>query len=312
MQEDRQTILIVDDESMNFGLLSPALKDRYRILVAKGGEQALKIMERDRVDLVLLDILMPGMDGYEVLRRLKDREASKDIPVIFITSKSEDQDEARGLHLGAVDYIRKPFYLPIVQARVQTHLELKLKNEILTELVSLDGLTNIFNRRKFDEALVQEWKRAHRAATSLSLLLIDVDHFKRFNDTYGHAAGDACLRRIARAFKGCLKRPGDFLARYGGEEFIMLLPITTAQGAANLAETVRNRVQGLGIPHAQTTPAGCVTVSVGGAAALPGQTCHDPEQFLQTADRMLYAAKEAGRNACRLHDFRLPDQGAPA
>lgn len=301
MKDERQTILIVDDESMNFSILSQVLKGMYRVLVAKSGEQALKIVAQDKVDCILLDILMPAMDGYEVLRHLKNTENSKEIPVIFITSKSQHQDEAKGLQLGAVDYIRKPFYLPIVKARVQTHLELKLKNEILTELVAIDGLTNIYNRRKFDQTLQEEWKRALRAGTPLSLLIVDVDHFKLFNDNYGHAAGDACLRKVTAALKACLRRPGDFLARYGGEEFTMILPNTDHNGAAWMADEVRRHVKELALPHEFSPVAGHVTVSAGGATSTAGGACKTPQALLEMADRMLYEAKKSGRDRCRIH-----------
>lgn len=299
--EQRQTILIVDDEAASFAILSQVLKDKYRVLVAKNGEQALKIVDRDAVDCILLDILMPGMDGYEVLRRLKNSDHSKDIAVILTTAKSEDQDEGKGLHLGAVDYIRKPFNLPIVEARVRTHLELRLKNRILTELVSLDGLTNIYNRRKFDESLTQEFKRNQRAGLCLGLLLLDVDHFKPYNDNYGHAAGDACLRRVASCLKGALKRPGDFLARYGGQEFVMLLPDTDSNGLAWMAQNVQQRLQELHIPHEFSPTASCLTLSIGGAVARAQNGCKSANELLQRAGAQLCEAKNAGRNTFRLH-----------
>ena len=302
MIEKRQTILIVDDESMNFAILSKIFKDKqkYRVLVAKSGEQALKIVQQDIIDLILLDILMPGMDGYETLTELKNMECSKDIPVVFVTSKNENQDEAKGLQLGAVDYIKKPFYLPIVEARVQTHLELKLKNEILTELVSLDGLTNIFNRRKFDNTLSQEWKRALRANESLTLLIIDVDHFKLYNDNYGHAAGDACLRKVASTLSTCLRRPADFLARYGGEEFAMILPDTDLQGGVYMADRVNHYIKGLRIAHDFSLTSRYVTVSVGGVTARPKCQSIGVEDLIQKADQQLYLAKESGRNMYKL------------
>lgn len=299
---DIQTILIVDDQSTNLSILSETLKKRYRILVAKSGEQAFKVLTANEVDLILLDILMPGMDGYEVLRQLKNDEKTKDIPVIFITAKDADQDEAEGLQLGAVDYIRKPFYLPIVEARIRTHLELKKKSEILANLVSLDGLTNIPNRRKFDEKLEIEWKRAARSAHSMTVMMIDVDHFKQLNDNYGHARGDNALRELANVLKSCLKRPGDFVARYGGEEFIMILPDADEHAAASMAERIMQEVKARDITH-EFSVAKHLTVSIGGATAMPESNCEASELLVKTADNMLYNAKKSGRNTFRIETF---------
>lgn len=299
----RQTILVVDDEGMNISLLTKTLKEKYRVLAAKTGEQALKIVNKDKVDLILLDIIMPEMDGYKIISYLKNRESTKDIPVIFTTSKTEAQDEAKGLQLGAVDYIKKPFYLPIMEARVQTHLELKLKNDILTELVAIDGLTNIFNRRKFDETLILEWKRSEREKTFLSLLLIDVDNFKLFNDNYGHAAGDVCLKQSSAAFNGCINRPGDLLARYGGEEFSIILPNTDIEGGKCMAAQIKKCIEDLKIEHAFSPVSQYVTVSIGGATTIPGDHCSSSEELLKMADEMLYASKESGRNRYTFHNF---------
>ena len=302
MEIERQTILVVDDEGMNVGILTKALKEDYRVLAAKSGEKALQIVEKGQVDLILLDIIMPEMDGYEVLQRLKNNEISKNIPVIFITSKTEEQEEAKGLQMGAVDYIKKPFYLPILEARVRTHLELKMKNDILNELVALDGLTNIFNRRKFDDTLIEEWKRAQRSKAPLSLLVIDVDHFKYYNDNYGHTAGDVCLRRVASALKSCLRRPGDFLARYGGEEFTIILPNTGRDGCTAVAASVNRHVADLKLKHEYSPVAGFVTVSVGGAIIVPNLHGAASRGLIDQADQMLFAAKKSGRNTFRIHE----------
>jgi len=299
----KQTILIVDDDSINLNILSGEFSRDYNIVLAKSGEQALKRMEKSRIDLVLLDIMMPDMDGYEVCRRLKAQDTTRHIPVIFISAMSEDEDEARGLLLGSVDYIKKPFYLPIVRARIKTCLDLKMKTDMLEQLVSLDGLTNIFNRRKFNEMLDSEWNRAIRDENPLSLILIDVDQFKSYNDHYGHAAGDDCLRRVANTLKTGIKRASDFLARYGGEEFAVILPGTDLAGAGHVAENMRKDIETLRIPHARSQVAAHVTVSLGVATIKPQKDLLSPVVLIKEADKMLYRAKEEGRNRMRLKDL---------
>ena len=296
MGKEKQTILIVDDERLNIDILSSEFSPEYEILVAKEGKQALKRLENYTVDLILLDIIMPEMSGYETIKLVKNNEKSKNIPVIFITSKSEIEDEAIGLQLGAVDYIRKPFNLPIVRSRVKTHLDLKLKTDLLEELVSLDGLTSIYNRRKSDEVLLQEWKRSKRNNTPLSILMIDIDFFKRYNDNYGHTVGDNCLRRVSQELKNSLKRPEDFLGRFGGEEFIVILPNTDQEGTGHVADLLRLAVERLRITHQYSPTAPHVTISVGGTTMIPGSPLESPAILLETADQMLYRSKDNGRN----------------
>lgn len=237
----------------------------------------------------------PEMDGYEVCRQLKENPDTRNVPIIFVTAKGDYSDEEQGLNLGAVDYIVKPFYLPIVRARVRTQLALKRKTDMLESLASLDGLTGIPNRRRFDEMLLSEWKRSSRAGISLSLMMMDIDYFKPFNDRYGHGAGDECLKRVANALSEALNRPGDLVARYGGEEFSAILPDTELEGAHLLAQRFRQAVEGLNIPHASSKASERVTLSVGFVAGVPSMGGR-AEDFLAAADRMLYEAKEEGRN----------------
>jgi PleD family two-component response regulator len=201
----KQTILIVDDNPTNIHDLAVGLKKEYRIKIATNGEKALEIVKSsDPPDIVLLDVMMPVMDGYAVCSLIKADERTGAIPVIFITSKDNSEDELQGLAQGAVDYISKPFNFSVVMARVQTHLELKRKNDLLQELAMLDGLTEIPNRRSFDNSLEMEWRRSQRAERPLALIMADVDHFKRYNDRYGHTSGDKCLRQVAQAVDGHL------------------------------------------------------------------------------------------------------------
>lgn len=295
-EKKKPLILIVDDTPTNIQVLAEALRVEYRVRVAGSGRAAFDIIAKHGApDLVLLDVMMPQMDGYEVCRNLKQSLDTKNIPVIFVTAKSDAVDEEYGLRLGAVDYIAKPFHLPIVAARVRNHINLKMKTDLLESQAMLDGLTNIPNRRRFDEALESEWKRAQRSGMPLSLIIADIDFFKRFNDNYGHGIGDECLKKVAASLAACIERPSDLVARYGGEEFVALLPDTDATGAHAIAERFRSHVESMQIPHAYSDAANYVTVSVGLASATP-----DAEMLwadlLKQADEGLYLAKETGRN----------------
>ncbi len=302
----KPTILIVDDLPMNIKLLGDSLKSSYRVRLATSGPKALAIAgSGNPPDLILLDIVMPGMDGYEVCRQLKARRSTRNIPIIFITAKDQEKDETMGLEIGAVDYITKPFSLPIVNARIRTHLELKRHRDILENLSTLDGLTGVPNRRTFDERLSMEWRRAIRESTFLALLMVDIDHFKAFNDNYGHLAGDDCLKLVARSLAAAVKRPGDYFARYGGEEFACILPQTDLGGIGHLAESMLACIETLHIPHRYSSVADHVTISVGGACLLPTAPA-DVNVLIEAADRCLYEAKKEGRNRQRAIDISLP------
>jgi diguanylate cyclase (GGDEF)-like protein len=300
--EDRPRILVVDDQPANVQALYQVFAADHQVFMATGGEQALALAAARQPDVVLLDILMPGLDGLEVCARLKADEATRDIPVIFVTSYRDDEAEARGLDAGAVDFITKPINPRVVRARVRTHLTLKRQSDLLRQWVYIDGLTGIRNRRYFDERLTEEWGRAMRQDAPLSLLLIDVDHFKRYNDRHGHAEGDECLRRVAEVLRDALKRPADQLARYGGEEFACLLPDTIVPGALQFADQLVARVRSLAIPHGDSPVSPWVTVSVGLCTRLPGlRPSHGatPATLLQEADAQLYRAKMDGRDRAR-------------
>lgn len=295
---DRATILIVDDYPPNVFLLGEGLMEEHDVIVATSGAEALSLAaSAKRPDLILLDILMPGMDGFEVCRRLKAEPWTRSIPVIFISAKDAIEDEARGLELGAVDYITRPFSIPIVRARVRTHVELKRHRDLLESLSMRDGLTGIGNRRAFDQHYDMLWRQAQRENTPLSVIMADMDKFKAFNDQYGHLAGDDCLRRVAGALASSLQRPMDRVARYGGEEFACILPDTAEPGAFVMAETLRAQVEALGITHEGST-AGLMTISLGVATCVPSQG-ERPDDLLGRADRALYAAKSASRNVVK-------------
>jgi diguanylate cyclase (GGDEF)-like protein len=291
----RPRLLVVDDQPVNIQALYQAFAADHQVLMATSGEQALALCASQQPDLVLLDVVMPGLDGHEVCRRLQADAATRDIPVIFVTAHSDEEAETLGLELGAVDFISKPINPQVVRARVRTHLTLKAQSDLLRHWVYIDGLTGVHNRRHFDERLATEWARAARSGQPLSVVLLDVDLFKRYNDRHGHLAGDDCLRQVAAALQANLRRPADLVARYGGEEFVCLLPDTALAGAVKLAEQLGTAVQALHIEHGDSTVAPVVTVSLGVCTQddhLPGSAA----DLLRAADAQLYRAKSEGRN----------------
>lgn len=291
-----QKVLVVDDVSENIEVLMELLKVDYKVAGALNGEKALELSRgKQAPDLILLDVNMPGISGFEVCRILKDNEETRDIPVIFITAETEVAEQAKGFELGAVDYITKPIVPAIVKMRVKTQMEIKRQKDLLSRLSTIDGLTQIANRRRFDDILLREWHRCMRSNCYLSLVLMDIDHFKQYNDLYGHQAGDDCLRQVAGALlKGCM-RETDLVARYGGEEFVAVLPDTDYDGALVVAERMRNMIAFLDIPHAKSSAAGYVTVSQGLVSMIPRKTMAI-KQFIESSDECLYEAKETGRN----------------
>ncbi|SEK69869.1 diguanylate cyclase domain-containing protein [Ectothiorhodospira marina] len=297
MSETRATVLIVDDQPTNIHALASLLKADYRILTATRGEKALELSQGEQApDLILLDIVMPDMDGYETCRRLKDNETTRSIPVIFVTALDHDKDEEQGLNLGASDYISKPFNPAIVRARVRNQVNLKLKTNMLEKISLQDGLTEIPNRRYFDQKLAEEWARSSRNDQSLALLMVDIDQFKPFNDHYGHGAGDECLRRVAQALRRVPTRATDLVARYGGEEFVVLLPETDTRGAQHVAQAMLEAVRSLEVTHDYSDVAPHVTISIGGAIQSRQHPKPSAEDLKKAADTALYQAKTNGRN----------------
>jgi len=288
-------ILIVDDSPSNVRTLVQFLREDYRTLVAASGAAALELAFQERPDLILLDVVMPEMDGYQVCERLKEDPRTRQIPVIFVTGQNEEGGELRGFDLGAVDYIIKPFSISIVRARVRTHLELKRYRDDLERQSMTDGLTGIPNRRHLERFLDLLWSQALRLNGPIAVILMDLDHFKAYNDHYGHLAGDDCLRQVARTLERCTQRKTDLMARFGGEEFLCVLSGTDQEGAARVAEQLREAVEALAIPHAASGASDRVTISLGLAACVP-RGDDRPEQLLERADRALYEAKRQGRN----------------
>ena len=293
----RPTVLGVDGAPSNVRAIAQELRHYYDVLVATSGENALALLQKSRKpDLILLDIVMPGMDGYEVCRRIKKDRTIAEIPVIFISAKDSVDDQQFGFSLGAVDYVTKPLEMPLVLMRIAVHIRLKRKSERLEQLALIDSLTDIANRRALDELFHKECRRAAREKISLAIIMIDIDHFKEFNDHYGHSAGDDCIRSVAQTLDTSLRRPGDVVARYGGEEFCVLLPDCTAKGAFLVAENLRESILALELPHESSETAQYVTISLGMSARpiLVNDISH--RHILHEADQALYAAKARGRN----------------
>ena len=324
MIPDSNNILIVDDTPENLTVLRQMLTEHgYRVRPALSGDIALKAVQADIPDLVLLDVMMPGMDGFEVCCKLKADENTHDVPVLFISALNETEDKVKGFQVGGVDFITKPFHTAEVLARVETHLtirnmqkkieaqNLQLMNEIderkraekaleevnlkLEVLASMDGLTEIPNRRQFDNYLQQEWKRMMREQTSIAVILCDIDFFKRYNDEYGHVAGDKCLKQVAQGIRRAVKRPTDLVARYGGEEFAVIMSNTDIAGAITVAEEIKKELKTLKIPHAKSDVGQHVSLSMGIDSLVPGQS-DKPDLFVNSVDKYLYQAKEAGRD----------------
>ena len=311
MSCERQKVLVVDDETSNLKILSQILREEVDVLLAKDGKQAIRKANQFKPDLILLDVIMPDMDGFEVIRQLKSSPTTNLIPVIFVTGEIDTNDEERGLELGASDYIQKPFQASILKARVRLNLKLTKQRAMLEQLSNIDPLTSIANRRRYAEVLDVEWKSAVRHHTALSLIMIDIDYFKRYNDHYGHAAGDRALEKVANVLANQALRPRDFVARYGGEEFVLILPNTDYKGTVNIMEACRKAVAELEIEHIENEDQKIMTISAGGYNCLPNS--QDTEQdfreaALKIADDMLYKSKQNGRNCvtCYQLDVRSP------
>lgn len=309
-------ILIVDDDLTNALILSKFWqKEGYRPLSVHDGQEALEACKKELPDIILMDAIMPEMDGFVCCQRLKERYTSYCPPILMITGLNDSESVDHAFAVGATDYVTKPFHWAVLRQRVRRTLkahqdhrhlqealtkertlyqELRLVNQELKRLATLDGLTNIANRRIFDECLHNEWKRLRREQADLSLILIDIDDFKAYNDTYGHLAGDQCLYEVAQIIRHMARRPADLAARYGGEEFALILPNTHQKGAVFLAERIRQTLQEKAFVHSASTVKAWVTVSIGISTIIPNHEA--PSTIINLADRALYAAKSQGRD----------------
>jgi len=304
VEDSRASLLIVTEYVRRFGATA---------LQATTGAQAIEVFQAEHPDIVLLDIILPDLDGFTVAQRLRGLEENGGwTPIIFLSSLDKDEDIERGIAAGGDDYLAKPVSEVVLGAKIRamqriiqmrTSLvvlakKLDVANRELKRLSASDGLTGIPNRRLFDEYLSREWRRARRSTTSIALMMCDVDHFKLYNDTYGHQAGDDCLRQIASTIQKIMERGADIVARYGGEEFVVVLPETQIGGALFLAEKIRHAIHELHIPHS-ASPSGRVSMSIGIAAIVPDEN-NQQEELIKAADQALYHAKHQGRDrVCR-------------
>ncbi|MGJ0352448.1 diguanylate cyclase [Aliarcobacter cryaerophilus] len=296
MEFKKPTILVVDDMTTTLLLIHDLLKDTYEVKIAKSGTKALEILNAPNdIDLILLDIEMPDINGYDVCKRIKNNDTIKNIPIIFITGRTSQEDEEYGLNLGAIDYITKPFNKAIVKLRIKNYLDLKIKNDMLEKLSMYDGLTNIRNRRFFDETFEKTFNEIKRDKKSLAVLMIDIDFFKPYNDNYGHGQGDETLRKVAKALEKTIKRASDFVARYGGEEFVILLKDINKNGVEAVANNLLNAVRELKITHEFSKIENYVTISIG-ASFYNSSSDITKLELLLKADETLYSVKNSGRN----------------
>ncbi|GAA0859239.1 diguanylate cyclase [Aliiglaciecola litoralis] len=294
----KPVLLVADDQPLIVRQLYEIFQDDFHVFMASTGVKCLEMAGELLPDIILLDINMPEMDGYETCDKLKTNAATSHIPVIFITSNLEEEDEVKGFEAGAIDFIRKPINATITWARTQSHVEVKRQADLLRSLALIDGLTGVCNRYQFDERFGLDWLSCARAKVPLSLLMIDVDNFKQFNDEFGHVAGDECLKSIAKRIATTVHRPDDLVARYGGEEFVCVLPDTDAIGASKIAEDIRKLIEGTPIEFVDehgVTKSEDITVSIGGHSLQPKRG-ESVEKLIQLADQELYRAKNSGKN----------------
>ncbi len=298
----KATILIVDDDLANIEIMNAVLEDEYDVCFASSGEDALEVARAVQPDLVLLDVVMPGIDGFEACRKLKTDPLLADVPVIFTTGLGDADAEMRGLSLGAIDYITKPVQPALLRARVANHVELKRMRDRLAQMAVTDALTGLSNRRHLEIDPAADCGRLARTGEWLSVIMIDIDFFKQFNDTYGHQAGDRCIMMIASALTRAIRRMSGKAARYGGEEFLCALPGVDPQSAGEVALEIKRQVDALNIPHKTSRIGPQVTVSIGVACA----RCVDgmaPDNWIAEADAQLYKSKSYGRDRVTLDCF---------
>lgn len=294
-------VLLVEDSRAIRHLVTAYVEEvGHRVMSAESGEIAMELFDQNQVDLVLMDIELPGIDGFEVTRRMRARLSDDWLPIVFLSSNSSDQHFVEGIKAGGDAYLAKPVNGPVLQSMVQAmgriaaiQEQLQTVNQELSRLAHIDALTELNNRRGFVLHYGREWGRSSRESQPLSIIMIDIDSFKTYNDNYGHLAGDDCLRLVSKILMSNLLRPVDMVARYGGEEFVVLLPNTSLDGANLVAERLRTSVESENLLHEFSPVGTCITISAGCAEKTPGQA---PNQLIDVADKNLYKAKENGRN----------------
>jgi len=291
----RGKILLVDDQVVNIKILHQLLQDDYDIYMARDGNQAIEMCKKVKPDLVLLDIEMPMLNGFDVCAHLKNDPDTQEIAIIFVSGHFDEDKEVRGFQLGAVDFIHKPINPVITKARIKNQIRLKLNTDLLRTIALIDGLTGVANRRQFEQVLPVSWSQCAREKQPLTIILLDIDFFKHFNDTYGHTEGDVCLRLVAQKINDTVNRPYDLVARFGGEEFICILPNTDLIGGTYVAQQIVDSIVSLKIPHINSPISAFVTISAGVSSVVPEYDMSSTT-LIEEADKQLYIAKDRGRN----------------
>lgn len=302
-------LLVEDSATIRFAMCSYITTAGHSPIVAESGEEALQILENTPVDMIIMDVEMPGLNGFETTQLIREALGDHWIPIIFVTGKTEDASVEEGISAGGDDYLIKPISQVILNAKIRAmeritemRNELSELNKELTVLSQHDGLTGLLNRRTFEEKAREAWDVAARNKHSTTIVILDIDHFKLYNDCYGHPAGDDCIQKVAKALTKSLSRPGDIVARYGGEEFVALLPSTPEYGARHVTEKIRQCVEGMGIKHRASKSGVVVTVSIGAVVVnFTGETTLDEQ--IEAADKCLYESKQKGRNCATVREF---------
>lgn len=299
-------IVIVDDHPANLELLMKLLTAQgYAVRAFPDAELALSSVQVAVPDLILLDVGLPRLDGFEACKQLRSDERTREVPVIFLSARVDSDDIVRGFDVGGADYVTKPIREKELLARIRVHVEVKQLQDKLRRLSTIDSLTGLYNRRMLDETLQSEWRRNQRQGSWLGAVIVDVDHFKAFNDNYGHQKGDLCLRAVAHAIAAAARRSGDFVGRYGGEEFAVVLPNTDLAGTELVTRRIAESVRALRLTHAHSPTASFVTVSQGAVSLIPDRAS-SPSGVIEIADRRLYHAKRMGRNRAVSQDDEAP------
>jgi len=296
MNDSQKIILIVDDDKINIVALGQFLKPKYEIKVAVDGASALEAAAKHLPDIILLDIIMPDMSGFDVLAELKKSKDTMNIPVIFMTGLHNAENEEKGLSLGAVDFIFKPFTKLIVKTKIKKHLRNLEHIRIIEELCMLDTLTGIANMRGFENRMNDEWERAFIEKKPLGLLMLDIDKFKDYNDTYGFLHCDDLLQVVAEILEKTLSRPADFAARVDGDKFVVLLPDTGTQEAVNIANQIWTNIKDTEIECTDGTKTS-ITVSIGVDSKIP-ESGDASSDFIASVEKLLRASKEGGEPVC--------------
>ena len=296
-QNGTPTVLLIDDSEFVHRLLDARLRSESIILKsAEDGKRGIEMAIEQLPALILLDLDMPVMDGFETLRLLKEETRTRDIPVIVLSGMNSSQDKVAAFDLGAIDFVTKPFELTELRARVRSSLKMYALLQMLAQKAQIDGLSELFNRQYFDDRLKTEYDRAIRHGQALSIAMIDIDNFKSINDTYGHPAGDSVISGVAKLMNRTT-RSIDIACRYGGEEFALIMPETDPQQAYQLCERIRQECE---LAHWSRHPARSITISIGVVGAADGEPFNlTPEAWVEAADRNLYDAKQMGRNRVR-------------